>query len=68
MFEADEVHVWYDEKSVGSKFDLGALFFLCELMKCNKIIHIINKEEAQEMDDLADSPKSFFKVLKKMAG
>ncbi|MBI2035099.1 MAG: hypothetical protein HYT12_00245 [Candidatus Liptonbacteria bacterium] len=61
ILEADEVHVWYDEASCGSKFDLGCLFALW-MSGIKKKIVIVNELEAEAMDD---PPKNtFFKMLR----
>lgn len=62
MFEADEVHVWYEKTSAGSLFDMGGLFMLVELMKMKKPIVIANEVDVEDKE-----PKSFFKVLKRLA-
>lgn len=52
--EADEVHVWYNEDSGGSKFDIGVAFAL------DKQVVIANK------DYVCRKKKSFYKVLQYM--
>src|SRR3989344_85760 len=47
MFEADEIHVWYDESSAGSKFDLGGLFAMIVLFGMEKKVIIVNNKEAK---------------------
>lgn len=62
IIDADEIHIWYDETSGGSKFDMGGVFMLCEMMGMRKKIVIAN---AHEVVDTA--PKSFFKIFKRLA-
>ena len=56
IFEADEVHVWWDENSRGSLFDLG-MTFICYLYKGTKII-LANPDEIKSTKE-----KSFNNVL-----
>lgn len=59
ILEADAVHIWYDETSGGSKFDMGGLFMLVELLGMEKEIVIVNESR------VTDTPaKSFFKVFR----
>ena len=62
ILEADEIHIWYDEKSNGSKFDMGGVFMLIEMLGYNKKIVIVNREEAEALD--INNRKSFLKVMK----
>src|SRR3990167_9058272 len=41
---ADEIHIWYDEKSNGSKFDMGGVFMLVEMIGFKKRVVIANYE------------------------
>lgn len=63
---AEEIHIWYDETSGGSKFDLGGVFMLTETLRnilyLEKKIVIVNEKEVVD-----NSKKSFFKVLKRLA-
>ena len=61
MINAHEIHIWYDEKSGGSKFDMGIAFLLSEIFIYSKKIVIINESEVVD-----ESKKSFFKVLKQL--
>jgi len=56
IIDADEVHIWWDLASVGSKFDLGMLFALLRLGLKKKVV-LIN-----EVNYTAD--KSFENVLR----
>lgn len=60
IMEANEIHIWYDETSGGSKFDLGGVFMLVEMLRWHKRIVIINEKEAAEKD--RGLPKSHFQV------
>lgn len=62
ILEADEIHVWYDETSGGSKFDMGGVFMLVAILHFPKKIVIAN-----EHDVVDNSQKSFFKVLQRLA-
>lgn len=56
IFEADEIHIWFDTNSAGSIFDLGMVFaFLRERRK--KIV-IINKSHCFSTPD-----KSFNNIM-----
>jgi len=61
MLGADEIHIWYDETSNGSKFDMGTLFVLVEILGHKKRIVIANEADAAALDK--DNKKSFLKVL-----
>ena len=61
FIEADEIHIWYLEKSNGSKFDFGGVFMYCEMLDHKKRIHIVNKKQAEARDK---KKKSFLKVMK----
>lgn len=50
--DADEVHIFYDKASEGSKFDIGVAF------TCNKKFRLINPEDVQQTEH-----KSFENVL-----
>ncbi len=62
ILEADQVHIWYDEKSSGSKFDMGGVFMLVEMLGYNKRIFIINSGAV-----IDDKDKSFYKVFQRIA-
>lgn len=62
MMDADEVHVWYDETSGGSKFDLGGLFMLREIEGVYKKVVIANRKNVRDVEG-----KSFYKVLLHLA-
>jgi|SRR3989344_2250776 len=65
ILEANEIHIWYDETSGGSKFDMGGVFMLSLLAEGmgDKIKVIIANPE-----EVADVPgKSLFKVMKRIA-
>ena len=59
ILDADEIHIWYNETSGGSKFDMGGVFMLTEMLGVKKRIVIPNKAEVKD-----DAPKSFFQVIK----
>lgn len=61
IVEADEIHVWYDLKSLGSHFDLGGVFMLVEILEYEKKVVVINADELQF------DGKSFSKVLRFLA-
>jgi hypothetical protein len=63
IFEANEVHIWYDESSNGSKFDMGGVFML-HILGLKKRVVIANRTQAVIKDD---NTKSFLKVLKRIA-
>ena len=58
ILDADEIHIWYDETSGGSKFDMGGVFMLVEMLHTKKKIVVVN--EAEVVDN---SQKNFFKVF-----
>ncbi len=62
ILDADEIHIWYDETSGGSKFDMGGVFMLVEILKEKKKIVIVNDGEIVD-----DTKKSFYKVFKRLA-
>lgn len=62
IIEADEIHIFYDESSAGSKFDMGGLFMLVAMLGISKKIYIPNLWEAERADK--DKKKSFLKVFK----
>ncbi len=66
ILAADEIHIWYDESSGGSKFDMGGVFMLIETLRnilyLEKKIVIVNEGEVVD-----DSEKSFFKVFQRLA-
>jgi hypothetical protein len=59
IMEADEIHIWYDETSGGSKFDMGGVFMLVTMLGWKKKIVIVNETEIVD-----DAPKSFCKVFR----
>ena len=59
ILEADEIHIWYDETSGGSKFDMGGVFMLVEMLGWKKKVVIVNDGEVVD-----NSKKSFYKVFK----
>lgn len=59
MADADEVHVYWNPKSIGSVFDLGMIFGMNYSQNEKKKIHLINKNDF----DLKP-PKSFTNVIK----
>lgn len=67
--ESREVHVWYDAKSTGSTFDIGAVFSLA-LCGWSGKIYIANEKQAEKIDQenskLSGVTKSHFKVLKEL--
>lgn len=62
ILDADEIHIWYDETSGGSKFDMGAVFMLVEMLKEKKKIVIVNDGEIVD-----NTEKSFYKIMKRLA-
>ena len=56
IWEADEIHIWFDSSSEGSGFDMGMFFAF--LMFSKKKLVIINKREI-----FATSYKSFNNVI-----
>ncbi len=58
ILEADEVHIWYDEASGGSKFDMGGVFMLF-MLGLKKKVRIANDGQIED-----NAPKSFYKVFK----
>lgn len=61
MMAADEIHIWYDETSGGSKFDMGVVFLLVEKLGWRKRIVIVNEEDLVEPDG-----KCFLKVMRRL--
>ena len=59
IYNADQIHIWYDETSGGSKFDFGGVFMLSEILGFRKKLIIVNDGEVEDA-----SQKSFYKVLK----
>lgn len=51
--DADEVHISYNDASLGTHFDLGVAFIL------DKKIHVFDQKEIDE-----DMPKSFQKMIR----
>lgn len=64
MLDADQIHIWYDEKSNGSKFDMGGVFMLVEMLGYKKRVFIVNRQEAIALDS---EGKSFLKVMQYLA-
>lgn len=62
ILDSDEIHIWYDETSGGSKFDMGGVFMLVEMLGYWKKVVIPNS------DAVVDTAlKSFFKVFTRVA-
>ena len=61
ILQADEIHIWYDETSGGSKFDMGGVFMLVEMLGWKKKVVIVNDGEVVD-----NAPKSFYKVFKRL--
>lgn len=61
---AGSIHIWYDETSGGSKFDMGGIFMLIEMLGWNKRIVIANEDEIPE--EIKNKKKSFYKVFKRL--
>lgn len=61
ILDAEEVHIWYDETSGGSKFDMGGVFMLVEMLAEKKKIVIANDGEVVD-----GTKKSFYKVFKRL--
>lgn len=59
ILEADEIHIWYDETSNGSKFDMGGAFMLVAMLGYQKKVVMVNDEEIVD-----NTKKSFYKVFK----
>ncbi len=59
IIDADEIHIWYDENSQGSKFDMGGVFMLCEMLGMKKKIVIANEGEVIDDKDFC-----FYRVFK----
>lgn len=59
IIEASEIHIWYDETSGGSKFDMGGIFMLVVMLGHSKKIVVVNEDEVPE-----SGKKSFFKVFR----
>ncbi len=62
ILDADEIHVWYDESSAGSKFDMGGIFMLVEMLKEPIKVVIVNDGEVVD-----NAKKSFYKVMLRLA-
>ncbi len=62
IIEADEVHIWYNETSGGSKFDMGGTFMLVEMFGEHKKIVIANDRELT-----SGAKKSFLHVVMRLA-
>src|SRR3989338_8234883 len=48
IIDADEIHIWYDETSGGSKFDMGGVFMLVEILGYKKRVIIDNDLNVNE--------------------
>lgn len=59
ILDANEVHIWYDETSGGSKFDMGGVFMLVAMLGYEKKVVIVNDGEIVD-----NTTKSFYKVFK----
>lgn len=59
IMNCDEIHIWYEETSGGSKFDIGVTFTLVVMMGYNKKIVIVNDDKVT-----CENEKSFLKVLR----
>ena len=59
IFEADEVHIWFDSNSIGSIFDLGMVFAF--LRENPKKVFIINKSNFFTTPD-----KSFNNIMSEL--
>lgn len=59
IIEADEIHVWYDEASGGSKFDMGGVFMLVEMLGVKKKVVIANDDEFSD-----SAEKTFLNVFR----
>jgi len=59
IIDKDEIHIWYDESSGGSKFDMGGVFMLCEMIRAEKKIVIANEDEVKDV-----TGKSLLKVFR----
>jgi len=59
ILESNAVHIWYDETSNGSKFDMGGVFMLVAMLDWKKKVVIVNDGEVVD-----DTKKSFYKVFK----
>jgi len=62
MLDADEIHLWYNETSGGSKFDMGVAFAYVEMMDLKKKIVRANK------DYICEKKKSLYKVFSYITG
>lgn len=45
IMERPEIHIWYNEKNGYSKFDMGALLMLVEVLKWDKKVVLANRED-----------------------
>lgn len=59
IMNCDEIHIYYDETSGGSKFDIGVTFTLVVMLGYNKKIVIVNDDKVT-----CENEKSFLKVLR----
>lgn len=50
IMAADEIHIWYNETSGGSKFDMGGVFMLVAMMNWTKRIVIANEAELPKVE------------------
>lgn len=69
LIRSDEIHIWYDETSNGSKFDFGGTFMYVYMLGNKKRVFIVNEEEAMllDMKSKKTRSKSFLKVMKHLA-
>jgi hypothetical protein len=73
IVDANEVHIWYNETSGGSKFDMGMVFVLMRMEEIvpnhvafpPKRIVIANRDLAFALDE--KNAKSFLKVFSRIA-
>ncbi|MDP3725759.1 MAG: hypothetical protein Q8R36_01005 [bacterium] len=61
IIAADEIHIWYNETSGGSKFDMGGTFMLVEILGMSKKIIIANDGELE-----IGAKKSFLHVFRRI--
>lgn len=60
IYRADEIHIWWDRTSEGSRFDLGMLFMCSIIIGPEKRVLFLNKDEATLISD----EKGFEKVIR----
>ena len=59
ILDREAIYIWYAETSGGSKFDMGGVFMLTEMLGYKKRIVLVNENEV-----IDNSKKSLFKVFK----